>query len=130
MSTVFSKILAGELPCHKLLEDERHLAFLEIKPLNPGHTLVIPKREVDAFFDLEDDELSALMLFSKRVARAIKSAVPCKKVGVMVAGLEVRHAHVHLVPIIESVHELAFSRARTATAGELSAAAAAIRSRL
>lgn len=120
--------MAGEIPCHKILEDDKHLAFLDIRPLNPGHTLVIPKKETDYFFDLEDDELASLMKFSKKIAGAVRQAFPCQKVGIMVAGLEVRHAHVHLVPIFESVHELAFSRARTVPAEELTANAAKIRS--
>lgn len=130
MATVFSRILSGELPCHKLLEDDRFLAFLEKRPVNRGHALVIPKREVDYLFDLDDETLGALMAFAKKTARAIRAAVPCKKIGVMVAGLEVRHAHVHLVPLVESVSELSFARAKEAPDAELESVAAEIRARL
>ena len=86
MSTIFSKILSGEIPCHKILEDAQYLAFLDLRPVNRGHTLVIPKKEVDYIFDLDESLLSGIMPFSKKVATAIKKAVPCKKIGVMVAG--------------------------------------------
>lgn len=99
MATLFSKIVAGEIPCHKVAENDRFLAFLDIQPLRKGHTLVIPKVEVDYIFDLEDDLLGEMMIFSKEVARKIKSNFPCKKVGVTVIGLEVPHAHIHLIPI-------------------------------
>lgn len=97
--TIFSKIAAGEIPSYKCAEDERFYAFLDINPLAQGHTLVIPRREVDYFFDLEDDELAAMTVFAKRVARAIGKAFPCRKVGMAVLGLEVNHAHIHLVPL-------------------------------
>lgn len=97
--TLFSRIIAGEIPCYKVAEDDRFFAFLDINPVNWGHTLVVPKREEDYIFDLSDDELSAMMLFAKRVAKAIKNALPCRKVGVTVIGLEVPHAHIHLVPM-------------------------------
>lgn len=97
--TIFSKIAAGEIPSYKCAEDERFYAFLDINPLTQGHTLVIPRREVDYFFDLEDDELAAMTVFAKRVARAIGKAFPCRKVGMAVLGLEVNHAHIHLVPL-------------------------------
>jgi histidine triad (HIT) family protein len=99
MATLFSKIVAGEIPCHKVAENDRFLAFLDIQPLRKGHTLVIPKIEVDYIFDLEDDLLGEMMIFSKEVARKIKANFPCKKVGVTVIGLEVPHAHIHLIPI-------------------------------
>ncbi len=127
MPTLFTRIIKGEIPCHKIAEDAHHLAFLDIKPVNPGHTLVIPKKETDYFFDLEDNELSALIVFSKKIAGAVKKAVPCIKVGVMVAGLEVPHAHVHLIPILQSLSELSFSRAKPATHEELSTLAEKIR---
>jgi histidine triad (HIT) family protein len=130
MSTIFTKIIAGEIPCHKIAEDERFLAFLDIRPVNPGHTLVIPKKETDYIFDMDDRELADLMVFAKRVARAVKKAVPCIKVGVMVAGLEVRHAHVHLIPILESLSELSFSRAKAASPEELTKLSALIKSYL
>lgn len=97
--SIFSKIAAGEIPSYKVAEDERFYAFLDINPVAPGHTLVIPRREVDYIFDLDDDELAAFQVFAKRVAKAIAKAIPCKKVGQAVIGLEVPHAHIHLVPI-------------------------------
>lgn len=97
--TIFSKIVAGEIPCYKVAEDENFFAFLDINPVNWGHTLVIPKREEDYLFDLTDEELGAMMIFTKRVAAAIKKTLPCKKVGMTVLGLEVPHAHIHLVPL-------------------------------
>lgn len=99
MSTIFSKIIAGEIPCHKVAEDDRFLAFLDVNPLCKGHTLVIPKKETDYIFDMEDGELADLHLFAKRVAHAIKKEVPCTKIGMAVVGLEVPHAHIHLVPM-------------------------------
>lgn len=99
MASIFSRIVAGEIPSYKVAEDDRHYAFLDISPVAAGHTLVIPKREVDYIFDLSDEEYAALQLFAKKVAGAIKKAVPCKRVGVAVMGLEVPHAHIHLVPI-------------------------------
>ena len=99
MATIFSKIVAGEIPSYKVAEDEQFYAFLDINPLAKGHTLVIPKREVDYFFDLEDDEIAAMQVFARRVATAIKKAFPCIKVGQAVLGLEVPHAHIHLVPM-------------------------------
>ena len=101
MPSIFSRIAAGEIPSYKVAEDERHFAFLDINPVHPGHVLVIPKKEVDYIFDLSDEEYSALMLFAKRVAKAIKQAIPCRKVGVTVIGLDVPHTHVHLVPMNE-----------------------------
>lgn len=97
--TIFSKIIKGEIPSYKVAEDDRFYAFLDINPVNWGHTLVVPKREEDYIFDLADDELSAMALFAKKVATALKKAVPCRKVGVAVIGLEVPHAHIHLVPM-------------------------------
>ncbi len=99
MSTIFSKIIAGEIPSYKIAEDDRFYAFLDINPVRPGHTLVVPKEEKDYLFDLDDDTLGAMMVFAKRVASAIKSATSCRKVGVAVIGLEVNHAHIHLIPI-------------------------------
>ena len=99
MPSIFSRIVAGEIPSYKVAEDENYYAFLDINPVAPGHTLVIPKHEVDYLFDLDDEEYAGLMTFTKRVAAAIKKALPCVKVGVAVLGLEVPHAHVHLVPL-------------------------------
>ena len=97
--TIFSKIIAGEIPSYKCADDEKHYAFLDINPVAKGHTLVVPKREVDYLFDLTDEELSELTVFAKRVAAAIKTAYPCRKVGMAVLGLEVNHAHIHLIPL-------------------------------
>ena len=99
MATIFSRIIAGEIPCYKVAEDDRHFAFLDINPLTKGHTLVVPKREVDYIFDLEDDELQQMIVFAKRIARKIKRKIECKKVAMVVLGLEVAHAHIHLIPI-------------------------------
>ena len=118
MASLFTKIIKGQIPCHKILEDDNYFAFMDIRPINPGHTLVIPKKEIDYFFDLEDDLLAGLMIFSKKVATAIKKTVPCERVGIMVAGLEVPHAHVHLVPI-HSLGDLTFAKAKQADAKDL-----------
>ena len=99
MATIFSRIIAGEIPCYKVAEDDRFFAFLDINPLVKGHTLVIPKQEVDYIFDLNDEDLAAMHVFAKRVALAIGKAFPCRKVGEAVLGLEVPHAHVHLIPL-------------------------------
>ncbi len=97
--TIFSKIIAGEIPSYKCAEDESFYAFLDISPVAKGHTLVVPKRETDYLFDLEDEELAAMAVFAKRVARAVKTVFPCRKVGMAVLGLEVNHAHIHLIPL-------------------------------
>ncbi|MCM1291980.1 MAG: HIT family protein [Bacteroides sp.] len=99
MVSIFSKIVSGEIPCYKVAEDDRHLAFLDINPMQPGHTLVIPKKEVDYIFDLDEDDYVALELFARRVAKAIKAAIPCARISEAVIGLDVPHAHIHLVPI-------------------------------
>ncbi|MBR5332158.1 MAG: HIT family protein [Muribaculaceae bacterium] len=99
MATIFSRIVAGEIPSYKIAEDDRYYAFLDINPVAPGHTLVIPKNEVDYIFDLNDEEYLGLQLFAKRVAEAIKQAIPCQRVGVAVMGMEVPHTHIHLIPI-------------------------------
>lgn len=99
MATIFSKIAAGEIPCHKVAENEEFFAFLDINPVAVGHTLVIPKKEVDYLFDIDDAMLGHMMAFAKRVARAQEAAITCKRVGLAVMGLEVPHAHIHLIPI-------------------------------
>lgn len=109
MASIFSKIVAGEIPCHKIAEDERFLAFLDIMPLVPGHVLVIPKVEVDYIFDLDSEELSGILPFSKTVAAKIEKAVPCERIGITIIGLEVPHAHVHLIPI-NGVADMNFER--------------------
>lgn len=127
MPTIFTKIINGEIPCHKIAEDDRFLSFLDIRPINPGHALVIPKKEIDYIFDIEDKLLGEMMTFAKKVAQAIRKAVPCKKVGVMVAGLEVPHAHIHLVPIFD-VGDLNFAKAKPTPNEELAKVAEKIRS--
>lgn len=99
MATIFSRIVAGEIPCHKIAEDDEFFAFLDINPVALGHTLVIPKEEINYLFDIEDAKLGRMMAFAKRVARAQEKAITCKRVGVAVMGLEVPHAHIHLIPI-------------------------------
>lgn len=99
MPTIFSKIISGEIPCYKIAESEKYLAFLDINPLAKGHTLVIPKQETDYIFNINDEELVGLHLFAKKIAKAIEKAVPCKRIGMAVIGLEVPHAHIHLIPI-------------------------------
>lgn len=109
MASLFSKIIKGEIPCYKIAESENHLAFLDVFPLAKGHTLVIPKKETDYVFDMDDEEFAGLQLFSKKVAKAIEKAVPCKRIGVAVIGLEVPHAHIHLIPL-NNVSDINFSR--------------------
>src|SRR5665647_1606795 len=99
MATIFTKIIKGEIPCYKIAEDENYFAFLDINPLKAGHTLVVPKRETDYIFDLDDNQLAGLILFSKKVSAAIKSVIPCNRIGVAILGLEVPHAHIHLIPM-------------------------------
>ncbi len=127
MSTLFTRIISGEIPCHKIHEDEQYMAFLDIRPINPGHTLVIPKREVDYLFDIDDDLLGGMMVFAKKIARAVKKEVDCARIGVMVAGLEVPHAHIHLIPIV-GISDLNFANARPAKDEDLAQMAIKIRS--
>jgi histidine triad (HIT) family protein len=124
--TLFTKIIRGEIPCHKLYEDEDYFSFLDIKPLKPGHALVIPKVEVDYIFHLEDELLSGLLMVARPIARAIEQCVDCERIGLMVAGLEVPHTHVHLVPI-SSVGDLNFAHATETPPGELAELAGKIR---
>ena len=107
MATIFTKIINGDIPGYKVAEDERYYAFLDINPLKAGHTLVVPKQETDYIFDLDDEYLAGLIIFSKKVAAAIKSAFPCNRVGIAILGLEVPHAHVHLVPM-DSMEDINF----------------------
>lgn len=111
MSSLFSKIVSGEIPCYKIAETEEFFAFLDVRPLAQGHTLVIPKKETDYIFDLTNEEFAGLHLFSKWVAQAIKEAIPCTKIGVAVIGLEVPHAHIHLVPM-NKIGDLNFENPR------------------
>ena len=130
MPTLFSRIVSGEIPCHKIAENDQFLAFLDIMPLAEGHTLVIPKQEIDYIFDLPDDLLSGLILFAKSLAPALQQAVPCKRIGVSVIGLGVPHAHVHLIPM-NTISDVNFSRPKlTPTQAELAATAERIKAKL
>ncbi|MCX7955039.1 MAG: HIT family protein [Bacteroidales bacterium] len=111
MPSVFTKIINGEIPAYKVAETERCLAFLDIRPISVGHTLVIPKQEIDYIFDLPDDLLGELMIFAKKVAKAIENTIPCKRIGIAVVGLEVPHAHIHLIPI-NDIYDIDFSKHR------------------
>lgn len=125
--SIFTKIINGEIPCHKIAEDDDHLAFLDIMPLKTGHVLVIPKQPVDYIFDMDPADFAALNLFARKVAKGIKSAISCKKIGVAVIGLEVPHAHIHLIPI-SSVSDMDFSKEKmNPTKDELEATANLIR---
>jgi histidine triad (HIT) family protein len=117
MPSIFSKIIAGEIPSYKVAEDDQCYAFLDIRPVVFGHTLVIPKREVDYYFDLTDEELSALNAFAKKVAHVLQQEVPCVRIGVMIAGLEVPHAHIHLIPM-NAIADLSFGNPRPVIAKE------------
>ncbi len=130
MPTLFSKLISGELPAHVLHEDDKYFSFLDIRPMAKGHALVIPKREEDYFFDLTDEELSAILPFAKRVARAIEKVVDCKRVGLSVVGLEVPHAHLHLIPL-NAVSDMSFGKDPIEMEdGELAALAEEIRSHI
>ncbi|MCT3649767.1 HIT family protein [Elizabethkingia anophelis] len=111
MSSIFTKIVNGEIPAYKIMEDEKHLAFLDVMPLVEGHTLVIPKKEIDLIFDLDSEEFKELFSFAQKVAKKVGAAIPCKRVGVAIIGLEVPHAHIHLVPL-QHLHDIDFSRER------------------
>lgn len=127
MASIFTRIIQGEIPCHKIAEDDQFLAFLDIAPLAVGHALVIPKKEIDYIFDLEPETLAALHIFSQKVARQIEKAIPCKRIGVAVIGLEVPHAHVHLVPL-QNVSDINFERPKMdLSEEELATTAATIR---
>lgn len=123
MATLFTKIINGEIPCHKIAENEQFLAFLDISPLVEGHTLVIPKVEIDYLFDLDDDLLGGINLFAKEVAVKLQSAIPCKRIGVAVIGLEVPHAHMHLVPL-NHIGDINFDRPKLQPSQEELAATA------
>ena len=127
MPSIFSKIISREVPSHIVAEDDRFIAFLDIVPLVMGHILVVPKKEVDYIFDMEDDSLAAIHVFAKKVAHAIKKAIPCKRIGVAVIGLEVPHAHIHLIPM-NTVGDINFSRPKlNPTPAELAEVATRIR---
>jgi histidine triad (HIT) family protein len=128
MPSIFSRIINGEIPAWKVAESEHFLAFLDVNPLAKGHTLIVPKVETDYFFDLSDEEISGIMLFSKKVASALRSTLPCLRIGMSVIGLEVPHAHVHLVPL-NNMGDINFSNSRlNLSAEEMEAVAASIRS--
>ena len=130
MASIFSRIVAGEIPCYKVAEDENYFAFLDISPMVKGHTLVIPKREVDYIFDLEDDELADLHLFAKKVAVALKKAFPCQRIGMAVLGMEVPHTHIHLIPL-QKESDMLFSNPKLSfTPEEMAEIAEAIRKQL
>ena len=125
MASIFSKIIRGEIPCYKVAEDESHIAFLDINPNAAGHTLCIPKREEDKLFDLDTQEYSALMAFSRKVAMALRETVPCKRIGLSVIGLEVPHVHVHLIPL-NSMNDATFQHKVQLTPTEMDQLAAKI----
>ena len=130
MATIFTKIINGEIPCYKIAEDDNYFAFLDIGPLAKGHTLVVPKKEVDYFFDLDDETMKGISVFAKRVALAIEKTIECKRVGVAVLGLEVPHAHIHLVPI-QSEADISFSKPKLKlNAEEMESIAQSIRENL
>lgn len=130
MASIFSKIIAGEIPSHRIAETEDCLAFLDVFPLAHGHVLVVPKKEVDYIFDVDDALLAKMTSFSKRVAKAVEKAVPCRRVGVAVIGLEVPHAHIHLIPL-NSIEDINFSRPKLKpTHEELAAVAEKIRAHM
>jgi histidine triad (HIT) family protein len=129
VGSIFTKIIAGEIPCAKLHEDDHFISFLDVRPIRAGHALVVPKPEVDYIFDLPDELLNGLLKTARPIAKAIEAEVPCTRIGLMVAGLEVPHCHLHLVPIDE-VGDLNFAKASAADPEELNALAERIRSRL
>lgn len=129
MATIFTKIINGDIPSYKIAEDENYYAFLDIRPVVKGHTLVVPKKETDYIFDMEDADLEGMMLFAKKVSKAIQKAVLCKRIAVMVLGLEVPHAHIHLLPI-QSEAEFDIRNKKEFSPEEMSAVAEAIRKEL
>lgn len=129
MPSIFTRIINGEIPCYKIAEDENFFAFLDINPNSKGHTLCVPKKEVDKIFDLDEDTFMGLMAFSRKVAMAIEDAIPCNRVGLTVIGLEVPHVHVHLIPL-HTMANATFQHKETLTQEEFEETAAAIRSKL
>lgn len=117
MASIFTRIINGEIPCYRVAEDDRFIAFLDVRPLKPGHTLVVPKKEVDYIFDLDGETLADMMLFAQKVAKAMKKVIECKRIGMAVIGLEVPHAHIHLVPITRE-SDLLFTNPRVAPSPE------------
>ena len=129
MSTIFTKIVNGDIPAYKIAEDDNYLAFLDVNPNAKGHTLCIPKKEINKIFDIEEDLYTGLMQFARRVAIGLEKAVPCKRIGMAVVGLEVPHAHVHLIPL-QDMDDMRFERKVKLTPQEFEALAAAIREKL
>jgi len=130
MATIFTKIIRGEIPCYKIAENNDYFAFLDINPLRAGHTLVVPKEETDYIFDLEDVYLTGMILFSKKIAVAIKSAIPCNRIGIAILGLEVPHAHIHLIPM-DTMEDINFKNPKLKfTPGEFREIAAKISSKV
>lgn len=129
MPTIFSRIIAGEIPCHKVWEDDKFFAFLDINPIQPGHTLVVPKQEIDSAFEMDDEMYSAFMLAAKKLVPAIKEAMGSARVGLVIEGLEVPHAHIKLIPISKP-HDLAQENAKNASPEELASVAEKIKARL
>lgn len=127
MATIFTKIIKGEIPCHKIAEDDNHLAFLDINPVSEGHTLIVPKMEVDYLFDLSDQQLSDLVLFGKKVAHVLDKATNCLRTGIIVEGLEVPHAHIHLIPIYRTDQKFSLSAGKPADQDQLKTIAEKIR---
>ena len=130
MATIFTKIIKGEIPCYKIAENDDYFAFLDISPLREGHTLIVPKKETDYIFDLDDKYLAGMIIFSKKVASAIKSVIPCNRIGVAILGLEVPHAHIHLVPM-DTMEDINFKNPKKKfSPEEFNATAAKISSRV
>ena len=130
MASIFSKIIAGDIPCYKIAEDEAFFAFLDIHPVAKGHTLIVPKKEIDYLFDLDDETLGGMMIFAKKIAVAIRKALPCVRIGVSVIGLEVPHAHIHLIPIRKESDMHAGHKKEKLTPEEFKAVASAIQAQL
>jgi len=117
MASIFTRIINGEIPCYKVAEDDRFIAFLDVRPLKPGHTLVVPKREVDYIFDLDEETLAGMMVFARKIALAMKEVIDCRRIGVAVLGLEVPHAHVHLIPLTRET-DMLFTNPRVSVTDE------------
>lgn len=117
MASIFTRIINGEIPCYRVAENDRYIAFLDVRPLKAGHTLVVPKKEVDYIFDMDDEALSEIMVFARKVAVAMKEVIECKRIGVAVIGLEVPHAHIHLIPI-SSEGDMLFTNPRVSLSPE------------
>jgi histidine triad (HIT) family protein len=117
MASIFTRIINGEIPCYKVAEDDRFIAFLDVRPLKPGHTLVVPKKEVDYIFDLDEETLAGMMVFARKIALAMKDVIDCRRIGVAVLGLEVPHAHIHLIPLTRET-DMLFTNPRISVTDE------------